>query len=92
MSEHIAQTCRDCKWSLAGEGVVLCPVHGAAPDLLAALEAVEWVSTHYSVPSTWSGYVCPLCGNYEEDGHVKSHPDTGDCLVGAAIAKAKLPA
>ena len=52
----------------------------AAPQLLEALEAVEWVSDD-NYPEQPPG--CPWCGNYRRNGHAP------DCLRQAAIAAAR---
>lgn len=49
----------------------------SAPDLCAALEAVEWCGM-----GGWYG-CCPSCGEDEEDGHA------ADCIIGNAIKKAR---
>lgn len=58
------------------EGMADAHLIAAAPDLLAALKAVEWVDD-----SDW-GPICPWCG-VEQPG-----PHVGDCQGHAAIAKA----
>jgi len=51
----------------------------AAPDLLAALEIVEWVNA----PDALGQLFCPWCGNYHRDGH------RDDCARQAALARAR---
>lgn len=53
----------------------------AAPEMLAALKAIEWAAAHED------GYnVCPFCSaRYRKRG--AAHRDT--CIVGNAIAKAE---
>lgn len=50
----------------------------AAPELLAALEAIEWLDDEID-----GSEYCPYCGNTKEDGHAE------DCAVGNALKKAK---
>ena len=70
--------CFRCVAYSDGVGVAaLCPLHAAAPDLLAALEVAEWQgnATPYKV--------CPTCRGYRERGHLEG------CEIGHAIAQAK---
>ena len=52
----------------------------AAPDLLEALEAIEWTG-----PNDWESPsdCCPYCGKHERKGHAD------DCLIGNALKKAR---
>ena len=50
----------------------------AAPDLLAALRAVEWVGTGWG-----QEYECPWCNGRRDEGHAQ------DCLRQAATKKAR---
>ena len=51
----------------------------AAPDLLAALEAVEWIP----VDTKGIVKVCPRCGNVEQMGH------SSNCIIGNALKKSR---
>jgi len=66
-----------------------CPLHKAAPELLAALGAVEWVPFE---DREWSvtDYHCPSCGG-TEPGTASDDPGghKPDCQLANALAKAK---
>jgi len=51
----------------------------ASPDLLKALEAVEWVNGPEQCPDSY----CPWCENMESEGHA------ADCLRDQAIKNAR---
>ncbi len=51
----------------------------AAPDLYAALKAVEWLSAD----TKGLVKVCPICGNVEQQGHAP------DCIINNALLKAE---
>lgn len=57
--------------------VLLCPLHKAAPDLLAALHKLEW-----SAESPRYGRMCPACESLQSEGEHEP-----DCYLVAAIAK-----
>jgi len=48
----------------------------AAPDLLEAIEVVEWISSH--------GFTfCPYCNHTQQAGH------SLDCLIGSTLKRAR---
>ena len=81
---QVFRPCCEFKYLLASEDEQWANAHliAAAPDLLAALEEVEYgqivITREYG-----SMRECPICQNSEGYGHGK------DCLISAAIAKAR---
>lgn len=64
-----------------GEVIANARLIASAPDLLAALQAVEWVQEFDQVDDD-AGNWCQLCHNMEREGHAEG------CAIDAAIAKA----
>lgn len=56
---HIRKTCDNCEVIIA-RGVALCPLHRAAPDLLAKLKKLTAITKEYSVLPCESKN-CPVC-------------------------------
>jgi len=71
-----AKTCDNCSvtWDhkMNLKDIVLCPLHHAAPELLAALEGL--VSKPAPFCETIAGAVCPYCDSTE-------HPDDCEWLI-----------
>ncbi|EHJ49557.1 hypothetical protein DFW101_3561 [Solidesulfovibrio carbinoliphilus subsp. oakridgensis] len=55
----------------------------AAPDLLAALEAVEWQGSMFKDLEGKPYTTCPACRRAKVEGHAPG------CLIGNALAKAR---
>ena len=81
-SVTLRKTC-DCP-NAAQVDVTQCAMHEAAPDLLAALEEIEWVPHRPASVDEWWG--CPSCIADRASGHMDG------CKLAAAIVRAKLPA
>lgn len=71
-----------CTIEIFSYRIAYCPLHAAAPALLAVLEAVEWV--FYGDYEGVTEHTCPSCLNFRyKAGH------DPDCQLDAALKAAR---